>query len=94
MFLVDGKKQAESMSHEKQDTNDKLCFSVASGLVPTLMGASTIFGLPIGFHAAIQGSWQAVVLQIVVMVILGLVWYPFFRKADNDAYKLEQEAAK
>jgi hypothetical protein len=35
VFLVDGKKQAESMSHEKQDTNDKLCFSVASGLVPT-----------------------------------------------------------
>ena len=68
--------------------------AIASGLVPTLMGASTIFGLPIGFHAAIQGSWQAVVLQIVVMVILGLVWYPFFRKADNDAYKLEQEAAK
>ena len=68
--------------------------AIASGLVPTLMGASTIFGLPIGFHAAIQGSWQAVVLQIVVMVILGLVWYPFFRKADNEAYKLEQEAAK
>ncbi|MCD7807925.1 MAG: PTS transporter subunit EIIC [Erysipelotrichaceae bacterium] len=65
--------------------------AIASGLVPTLMGASTIFGLPIGFHAAIQGSWQAVVLQIVVMIIVGLFWYPFFKKADNDAYKLEQE---
>ncbi|MFQ6792950.1 PTS transporter subunit EIIC [Thomasclavelia sp.] len=64
--------------------------AIASGLVPTLMGASTVFGLPIGFHAAIQGSWQIVVLQIVVMVIVGLVWYPFFKKADNDAYKLEK----
>lgn len=68
--------------------------AIASGLVPTLMGASTVFGLPIGFHAAIQGSWQAVVLQIVVMAILGLVWYPFFKKADNDAYKLEQQASQ
>mgnify|MGYP000405787666 FL=1 len=56
------------------------------------MGAATVFGLPIGFHAAVQGSWQAVVLQIVVMAIVGLVWYPFFKKADNDAYKLEQES--
>lgn len=68
--------------------------AIAIGLVPTLMGASTVFGLPIGFHAAIQGSWQAVVLQIAVMAIVGLIWYPFFKKADNDAYKLEQEAAK
>lgn len=66
--------------------------AIASGLVPTLMGAATVFGLPIGFHAAVQGSWQAVVLQIVVMAIVGLVWYPFFKKADNDAYKLEQES--
>lgn len=26
------------------------------------------------------------------MAIVGLVWYPFFKKADNDAYKLEQES--
>lgn len=64
-------------------------FATASGLVPTLMGASTVFGLPIGFHAAIQGSWQVIVLQIVVMIIVGLVWYPFFKKADTDAYALE-----
>lgn len=64
-------------------------FAIWSGLVPTLMGASTVFGLPIGFYAAIQGSWQAIVLQIVVMAIVGLIWYPFFKKADNEAYKLE-----
>lgn len=68
--------------------------AIASGLVPTLMGAKTIFGLPIGFHAAIQGQWQAVVLQIVVMIIVGLIWYPFFKKADNEAYQLEQQAAE
>ncbi|MEG0365395.1 MAG: PTS transporter subunit EIIC [Coprobacillus sp.] len=67
--------------------------AIASGLVPTLMGASTVFGLPIGFHAAIQGSWQIIVLQIAVMAIVGLFWYPFFKKADKDAYKLEQEAS-
>lgn len=65
--------------------------AIASGLVPTLMGASTVFGLPIGFFAAIQGSWQAVVLQFVCMGVVGLLWYPFFKKADNDAYKLEQQ---
>lgn len=64
--------------------------AIASGLVPTLMGASTIFGLPLGFFAAIQGSWKIIVLQLVVMAVVALFWYPFFRKADNDAYKLEQ----
>lgn len=68
-------------------------FAIALGLVPTLMGASTVFGLPIGFHAAIQGSWQVVVLQIVVMIIVGLFWYPFFKKADKEAYELEQKSS-
>ena len=65
-------------------------FAMALHIVPTMMAATPIFGLPIGFHAAIQGSWQIIVLQIFIMVVLGLVWYPFFKKADNDAYKLEQ----
>lgn len=61
-------------------------------LVPTLIGTQTIFGLPVGVHAAIQGSWQAVVLQIVVLIIVGVVWYPFFKKADHDAYQQELES--
>ncbi len=68
--------------------------AIASGLVPTLTGVSTVFGLPLGFFAAIQGSWEIIVLQVVVMVILGLFWYPFFKKYDNDMYRQEQGMAE
>lgn len=38
------------------------------GLVPPLIGTSPIFGLPIGFHAAMQGSWRIIIM----------VWQPLF----------------
>lgn len=65
--------------------------AIAIGLVPTLMGTTTVFGLPLGFFAAIQGSWEIIVLQLVVMIIVGVFWYPFFKKYDKDMCRQEQE---
>lgn len=70
-----------------------LCyFLTTTGIVPPLIGASPIFGLPLGFHAAIQGSWKIIVMQILTQAIGAAIWFPFFKKADKDAYKLEQQA--
>lgn len=65
-----------------------------TGIVPPLIGASPIFGLPLGFHAAIQGSWKIVVMQVCTQLIGTALWFPFFKKADSDEYKLEQAANK
>ena len=62
------------------------------GIIPALIGATPIFGLPIGFHAAIQGSWKIILMQIATQLIGAAIWFPFFKKVDNDEYKLEQIA--
>lgn len=67
-------------------------FATVSGLVPVMSGIQTIFGLPVGVFAAIQGSWQIVVLQLFLVVVVGLFWYPFFKIADRKAHKMEIEA--
>ena len=66
--------------------------ATASGLVPVMNGIAPIFGLPIGLHAAIQGSWQIIVLQVVLVVVVGLVWFPFFKIADRRAVEAEHAA--
>ncbi len=59
-------------------------------IVPPLIGASPIFGMPIGFHAAIQGSWRIIVMQLATQIIGMGIWYPFFKQVDKEAYKNEQ----
>lgn len=46
------------------------------------------------------GSWLvsphigSIVLALIVFVVSGLIWYPFFKVYDNAEYKKEQEAKK
>lgn len=63
-----------------------------SGIVPACIGTSPVFGLPIGFHAAIQGDWRIIILQLATQIVGALIYYPFFRKADKMAYQQEQAA--
>lgn len=37
------------------------------------------------------GGWRIALLQVVCVIIGCLIWYPFFRLADKQAYKLELE---
>lgn len=65
------------------------------GLVGRFSGAQTIFGLPLGFHAAVGGHVSIIILQLVIQLILSpLLWYPWFKHADNKALAEEQAAAK
>ncbi|WP_086347874.1 PTS sugar transporter subunit IIC [Candidatus Enterococcus clewellii] len=81
-------------------TNNSIALLLAylltkSGLVAHFSGVQAIFGLPIGFHAAVQGSISIILLQLFIQLILSpLLWYPWFKAMDNETYRLEQEAEK
>ncbi|MEC6747965.1 PTS transporter subunit EIIC [Marinilactibacillus sp. XAAS-LB27] len=60
------------------------------GLVERVIGAQAIFGLPLGFHASVGGHWTIIVMQIVIHAVLSpILWYPWFKRIDNEAYALE-----
>lgn len=63
------------------------------GIVSRFIGAQAVFGLPLGFHAAVEGHISIIILQILLQLGLSpLLWYPWFKHLDNKAYKLEQES--
>lgn len=66
-------------------------FVTSIGLVERVIGAQAIFGLPLGFHASIGGHWTHIILQILIQLVLSpILWYPWFRRVDREAF--EQEA--
>src|SRR5690625_2438303 len=65
-------------------------FLTTIGLVERVSGAQAIFGLPLGFHAAIGGHWTHIVLQLVLQLVVSpLLWYPWFKAVDREAYEAE-----
>ena len=48
--------------------------------------SSKVFGLPLGFHALLGGHISIVVLVLIIQLIISpLLWYPWFKMADNKA---------
>jgi cellobiose PTS system EIIC component len=66
-------------------------FATAIGLVPKLMGAQLPLGTPLIFGAFLQGGWRIAVLQVVIIAISWIVYLPFIKGLDNEAYKLESQ---
>jgi PTS system cellobiose-specific IIC component len=64
------------------------------GIVPRVAGMTPVSGMPIILSGLMEGSWKIAVLQVALVGLSTLVWYPFFKRADNEAYKIEQEAEK
>lgn len=62
-----------------------------AGIVPRVAGMTPMSGMPIILSGLMEGSWKIAVLQVVLVGLSTLVWYPFFRKADKEAYELEQK---
>lgn len=81
-------------------TNNTIALIVAFiatklGIVARFSGIQAIFGLPIGVHAAVEGSVSIIILQIFIQLVLSpLLWYPWFKRLDRKTYKAEIEAAK
>ena len=73
---------------------------VSWGLIPLLNVAkfyNPLIQLPWTTPGVIQGflegSFSFGIITVVVTIISVLIWYPFFKIADNAAYKQEQEDA-
>lgn len=64
---------------------------IQTGIVPAPSGASILgMPIPIFFVGLIQGSWKLGVLQLFFLVIDTLMYYPFFKSADESTYKKER----
>lgn len=67
-------------------------FLMSSGIIPITNGFATPLGTPVVINALMQGSIIFVLIQLITITISVLIYYPFFRKIDRDAYKDEQKA--
>ena len=80
--------------------NNSICLGIAYfltniGFIERTIGAQAIFGLPVGFHASIGGSVSIIILQLLLQLILSpILWYPWFKLIDKDAYLEEQKHAE
>ena len=65
-------------------------FVISTGLAPAPSGASILgMPIPIFFVGLIQGSWKLGLLQIFFLVIDTLIYYPFFKAADEQLFQKE-----
>ncbi|WP_017471348.1 PTS sugar transporter subunit IIC [Amphibacillus jilinensis] len=60
-------------------------------LIPRVNGIAPITGMPIVIGGFVGGSWRIAALQVALVALQVLVWYPFFKKADRAAFKKEQD---
>ena len=70
-------------------------FATKSGLVKPII-AQFAWPIPGGFNAFIGtgGDWKAFVLAIVTFTVSTLIYYPFFKKRDQQLYDEQFEAEK
>lgn len=61
------------------------------GIVPRVAGMTPMSGMPIVLSGFMEGSWKIAALQILLLALSTIVWYPFFKKADREAYEIEQK---
>lgn len=65
-------------------------FLMYSGILPKLNGFHLPLGTPIVLNAILSGTILFVIAQLVFVVIDAIIYYPFFRVLDNQAYQQEQ----
>ncbi|KRK34588.1 PTS sugar transporter subunit IIC [Loigolactobacillus bifermentans] len=65
-------------------------FATYIGLVPVTNGVVIPWNTPIIISGFLISGWQGAVLNVVQVIICIAIGYPFFKKADNQAYAEEQ----
>lgn len=61
------------------------------GLVPILNGAEIPLGTPVIFSGWMTGGLRAAILQVVLVIVQMLIYFPFFKVLDNQAVKEEMK---
>ena len=66
--------------------------SIATGITPHLTGVEVNWTMPQFISGFIAQGWQTTVLQIVLVSLTTLIWFPFFKIVDRQITE-EEEAA-
>jgi PTS system cellobiose-specific IIC component len=79
-------------------TNVSLALSfTALGILPRLRGIGSPLGTPVLVNGFIEGGWRIPAFQLLLIGISFAIYYPFFKKLDNEALaeekRLESEEA-
>lgn len=65
------------------------------GLISICAGVQPVFGMPLGFYAAVQGSISIIIFQVITQLILSpILWYPWFKMAEKEAVARENGAVE
>lgn len=71
--------------------------AIATGIVPKLTGVQVPFGMPVLINGFLAGGWQIAVLQVVLIAIGIVIYFPFLKmldkKAVSDEMKSEEKMA-
>ena len=59
------------------------------GIIPIPSGAQIPWTTPPIIYGLLQGSWKIALWELVMIILSGLMWYPFFKAADKQALKNE-----
>ena len=68
--------------------------AIASGGVPLFTGVMVPWTTPPVISGFILGGWRTALLQIIIMAISIVIYFPFFKKQDSINLKNEQAAQK
>lgn len=64
--------------------------AIWSGLVPMINGINLPYTIPAVISGFMICGWQVALLQAVLLIMTGLIYYPFFKAQDKQAYQEEQ----
>jgi PTS system cellobiose-specific IIC component len=66
--------------------------SIAIGFLEPFSGVLLPWSTPLILSGLMVGGWKGAFIQIIILTISIVVYYPFFRKQDTITYQQEQEA--
>lgn len=65
--------------------------AIWSGLVPYINGVNLPYTIPVIISGFMLCGWRGALLQVALLGITGLIYYPFFKAQDKQAYEEEQK---
>lgn len=68
-------------------------FAMSSGIVPVTNGVNIPWTTPPVIAGFLLSGWRGAVFQVVEIAVSFVLYYPFFKVADRQALKAEEEAA-
>lgn len=63
--------------------------ATVSGLVPRLACMELPMGTPVVLSGMLQGSWKIGALQFLLIIVSFVIYYPFIKSLDKEAYEME-----